>query len=334
VTNSNRQSGIETLRTLAMFAVVGIHTNLMLDPARLASHEQTLLAVLTDLYSWAVPFFFMVSGYFFTTGWHPGTDKLPRYAVRFVPLMAIWYGIEATIAPDTIARVSEYGVRAMYWRFLVSGQHFLSDPISFVFTPFPWFLLSLLIALTLLEIGLRLRVPSTLALLGFVLYALCSAQLVLGRLFLGIFCVAMGSLVARNRHLISSRHGFTLLAAALPLQVLIGMSQVPWWYVPYFIPTLALALGVLLVGLSRPGLGSRTWLPLFGRLTLGMYLAHIPLMHLFDGALRRYLHEPFAIGVVVLPMVVFLTTAAIVWLVTRLRAAEPEPVLRPVELPR
>jgi len=234
----------------------------------------------------------------------------------------VWHLIDGCIPDKVISTIQQYGfIRPFYWQGRGSWAQFVDHPLEYLFRPHLWFILSLIMALSLLNVFLRLRlswmlIPFSVAF--FAVYA-SSSSVVPDRILLGILCVAIGSLYALRAAPISLRVALVTLGMAIILQILQVTFEVALWGFPYFMSTIAFGLGVFLLSLTRPRLGEGTQFPAVGRLTLGIYLCHMPLIKMLSPWLSDHLGQPFLVGMVLLPVLVFCLSAALVWIFVTLQ---------------
>ncbi|HKN85786.1 MAG TPA: acyltransferase [Nitrospiraceae bacterium] len=328
---------MDTLRVLAMLTVVAIHTNFELPTESFTTAHRAIVWVLQQCYSWAVPFFFIVSGYFFTRGWHPGSKTVRRYVIRLVSLLLVWHIIDACAPHNPLADIEEYGfIRTLYWQGRTSWNQFIDHPLAYLFRPHLWFILSLIIALCIQNVFLHLRltwisIPITVVLIA--IYAQSPSE-VSDRILLGLLCVGIGSLCALRSLSISFFAALATVCIAAVVEILLVTAGLSLWGFPYYTCAIVFALGMFFLGLAWPNLGKDTILPRIGRLTLGVYLCHMPLIKILSAPLSFYLGQPFFVGIVVLPIVVFGGCVILVWTFTVLLGTSREklPIARTVSV--
>ena len=131
-----RLASLESLRVLAVLAVISQHT----VPAEmfigLGAWVNILVCLLEPIQRFAVPFFFMASGYWFgkaTQSGMPATVILRSYTKRLLPLFIAW-SIISTFVPSTPNwwhDVMAYGIlRPLYWQFLQTMNWITLHPLG------------------------------------------------------------------------------------------------------------------------------------------------------------------------------------------------------------
>lgn len=151
-----RLASLESLRVLAILGVISQHT---LPPEMFLGLGTTvnLLVCLTDpIQRFVVPFFFMLSGYWFGKSLQSGVPApalLLRYAKRLIPLFIVWSVIYSFIpsTPNWWEDVSQFGVlRPLYWQFMLTIDWITLHPLALLWfgtIGHLWFLPALLVAL-------------------------------------------------------------------------------------------------------------------------------------------------------------------------------------------
>lgn len=131
-----RLASLESLRVLAILAVISQHT----VPAEmfigLGAVVNILVCLLEPIQRFAAPFFFMVSGYWFgkaTQSGMPATVILRSYTKRLLPLFIAW-SIISTFVPSTPNwwhDVAAYGIlRPLYWQSLQTMNWITLHPLG------------------------------------------------------------------------------------------------------------------------------------------------------------------------------------------------------------
>jgi surface polysaccharide O-acyltransferase-like enzyme len=155
----SRVHSVDTMRALAVVAIVIMHTT----PFK-GSHdaESTLPYILVNqLARFAVPFFFVVSGFFWARKVQEGKEPLSAAhasAKRIGVVLAFWCGVY--LLPLNITSIIEHGVlgpvKSVYWNL----QRLLEDPVALAFQGTEvhlWFLISLALAVYMSAVFLRYR---------------------------------------------------------------------------------------------------------------------------------------------------------------------------------
>jgi surface polysaccharide O-acyltransferase-like enzyme len=93
VSHGDRIQSVDTFRVLAIFAVVVIHTTPFVRDLRTFGTEWDLALVLNQLARFAVPYFFLISGYFWATKIaHASSVRKPTMAMfkRVAVILFAW----------------------------------------------------------------------------------------------------------------------------------------------------------------------------------------------------------------------------------------------------
>ncbi|MCG7869698.1 MAG: acyltransferase family protein [Candidatus Thiodiazotropha taylori] len=163
--SSNRIHSIDAFRVLAILAVIAIHTT----PFGEVENNQTytvLYVAINQLARFAVPFFFVISGYFFARKINGGSALLPSAIYSLKRLAIIWLFFSVVyVFPYDLIKAFEYGllgpVKVFYWN-LVTIEH---DPVKFLFQGSKvhlWFLVSLALSIIITSLFLRYFQPNPL----------------------------------------------------------------------------------------------------------------------------------------------------------------------------
>ena len=109
-----RISSIDTLKGIAIFMVVLIHTKPFLAIPEVKQHWYYTGNIIQQLSSFAVPFFYVAAGYFFSKGLEKGRifDRWRNYCAKLLLLLLLWtlvdgifgdYWLENVIKAKSIA---------------------------------------------------------------------------------------------------------------------------------------------------------------------------------------------------------------------------------------
>ncbi len=307
-TSVKKLQGIELGRIISVFGVIVIHT---------VPFEQQFPAFavfLNNFFRFAVPFFFIASGYFFAQSldkkplaqvWVKTMLKLARFFIIWSLIYVVWKVTREGWGPFW----DYYGTRPVVIARTGTAFHL-------------WFLPSLACGLSVVALFVKLRWQKVLLLVCGVMYAWATlsrayseSPLVVPRLindmrdgpFFSSLFVAMGYMIYRKQW--KPANWYQGLGVFM-VGVLWSLIEVWWlaihWNEPllgqdFVFGTVLLSIGSfwLFLALSDHAIG--TWAPL-GTLTLGVYLIH-----------RAFLpYIPSAIGV-------FLISGAAVWLLQRFK---------------
>ncbi len=336
-----RNQGIDTFRVLAILAVLAIHTEPFQEPQFQGTAWAFLGELIPLLCRFAVPFFFVASGYFVGLKLlkSPPDPRAPlRQAWKCLTLFLVWSAIYILLLPLLVGiknrslGAMEHSLGAVLrplaaqpWKALLEGG-----------TEMLWFLMALAIAqfLVFLLAG-RMRALMGLAILLFLICLLGGsyANLPVGfRLpfmtrdgpFAATLFVALGVWLARRPPpgwkvaivLTVGGLALTLIEAAALKQV---YDFPPRWH-EFLIGTVPLAVGLFLIALNSPALGDRTPLPAWGRYTLGVYAIH---MLIYRVAWPGRSVVPPVPWQMLFPLLVYAGSLVAVWLLSRLRWTKP-----------
>lgn len=332
-----RLDGIDTLRAVAVAAVVYIH----LSPFRGTAYDGTTAQFVADLANlpcrFAVPFFFLSAGYFFAARLRPGANPLSVAALssrRIATVFAFWSA--CYIVVPAALRASRRGSLAFFGEAIGEKlQWVASHPWAALFEgpqEHLWFLPALISAFCIVALAARFGfTASHVVVAGAMLYLVALAagsySSVVGLdvafnarngPFIALLFVASG-MWFRNSRVPTGRSaatiaGLGLLASTAEAFALREVAGRPISSHDALIGTVPLGIGVFLFALASPGLGRGTPLPALGRLGLGIYACHmligVPL------AVVRPDTAPLA-GELLLAPVVLVVSVAAAWAMAR-----------------
>ena len=290
-----RNATIDLFRVIAIFGVIIVHTDPVTRKVFTSAPEHLANLMITGAGRLAVPFFFVVSGYFFGCKLREGASPLPlfaRYAKRLLRIWALWSLIYLLI-PLRLGQWQHLG-----WWPAVVGQfrHMATHPLLIVFVGGKghlWFLMALVMALAMVAICERLRARWLFYVLGAALYvcglltglyANTAAGLSMpfdprNGPFMSALLVACGYWIAGRDGRIDPAMAFTVTAIGL-LGFEAELHWVPMFssawppIIDYGLFTPVFGIGALLLGLALPGLGGRWWPRVGAEYVLGIYVCH------------------------------------------------------------
>ena len=298
-----RIQSIDTVKGLAIFAVVLIHTDPFLVIPSIAADWYYLGQALQELSSFAVPFFFVAAGYFFSKGISKEglSSRWWKYTSRLSVLLVIWIVIDGIAWDQWLEQIiSAKSLSPLLWNLSAIPSFAINRPDLFLLrgTAVPlWFLVSLIIAVSLLALCLRLSLrPSVLLLIGLCAYGFNLVTSAYAETALGIGLTLpleqRGPFIAFA--FLSIGHWFSvrsvsagsgvliLLAAVLMVFVesalLSHFSGQPFQERPYLLSTILLAGSAFLVAIQNPALGSTSIVSKIGARSLGIYFVHTPVL--------------------------------------------------------
>lgn len=292
---SYRIESVDAIRVIAILAVIIIHT----VPLGTAESDigKAISAIINQLARFAVPFFFVISGYFWAVKVRQGasfsttTEKmLKRLGFLFLAWSLIY------LLPYNVATIYEYGlsgpIKASYWVL----HRLLSDPFIFLFQGSKvhlWFLMGLMCALAMTSFFIYRRWINSLFVIVILLYVLgiiakayantpigihIKFDTLYGPFFGGIFFVT-GYVLSQFKP--NSRWLFLGLAIWLA-GCLLHLTEiyVLWKYFntapkqDYVFGTYFMGTGAAMVALSNHHIFNKISLHRIGGLTLGIYACH------------------------------------------------------------
>lgn len=283
-----RNQSIDALKGIAIIAVILLHL-----PA--SPTTETVYWQLLDILSrFAVPCFFLVSGYFFQKSWSRAENKtqlIIRSALRIIPIFLFWAMFYVFVPPFLDGSDWKHHLQAI-----------LRYPHSFVLTGniyHLWFLSSLLQGLLILWISLRLNRFWLGLTFGILLFAISlvagtysmtplgvpiSFDMKNGPFFSTLF-VFLGAVLAQDRcrlqngiAIASAISGFLLCIAEISF--LDRVYGVPFRGTSVMLGTIPLAVGI--INLALNGSLHVPSLAFIGRYSLGIYVIHPWFITIFE----------------------------------------------------
>ena len=298
-----RYYSIDALRTVAIVSVILIHTRPFYGWA--GSIGYTADFAIDTFSRFAVPFFFIVSGYLFAAKIRETSvvEYYPRYAKRIVAIYVL-----GTLLALPVAIVQDLGQAILLDEPFVSSIGGLLSPLGLLYygdsvsTPL-WFLTALLYSVTLVAVfeyygKTRLLVPLSACLYLVGILGQLPTPLVpietRDALFYGLFCVVLGVGIQHRtdgRDVGHSRLWLGLFGlfslAHIGSRYLIGYVYGPFtglagemYTAQFTYLTVFPALFLLLFALSAPDWGDSSVLSRLGKYSLGVYIVHPPLVGL------------------------------------------------------
>lgn len=281
-----RVYAIDFLKYFAAFAVVVIHANPFEYVPLFGLEGERVDLIVETLMRWAVPFFFMASGYFFGKKVTPGEanpNYLKRYVASLVKLYATWTAFY--LAYDFLMTVWRNGSIAEYiqaekWSWL--NFLYLGSPTS---APHLWYLTALTWSIVIIYVFNRRRQLNLLLGIGLFLNLVGIFDAVNNfstreTLFVGLFYTASGTLLAqREEHILAITHPrlFFLIPLLFLLQV---VERLTLFSGDYYLSTIPLVWLLFLFALRNRQLGHGTVIARIGANSDGIYLIHWLLLKL------------------------------------------------------
>ncbi len=321
----------QALRTIAIFAVVVIHAAPFARVQVETVFTREAFLFLNTLARFAIPFFFVLSGYLFgrAVARHGPGEAARRVLTRVVPIYFVWSAVFAVL--PRIKHFKKFGYTEAI-RLKTVGS-FEAAPWDFLFSgpgTHLWYLVALALSVVIAFLFMRFGALRLLL----VVTGLCYAAGLLGGLYhatpLGIdlfmnaklgpfggpFLFALG--LWQSGRTIEKGGGCGLLIVVGMLSILAEMTTMRLRFgapqSDFYLGSVLVAVGLLRFVVSRPNWAQDTALERWGAFSLGVYVAHpmflrIPrLMEIqFDSALWQLGH----------PVLIFAATLAFCVMVGR-----------------
>lgn len=162
----SRSNGIDLVKGFAIFAVVLLHTiPFQLDNPALSEDGRIVRQLLLQMSRFAVPFFLVAAGYFFSRG-VSSTDELWRrwkkYMFRLLPIIIVWSLINGVLSLDWLRKLDSNGLQYLYWKLVDIPKFAWAHPELFLVrgTSGPlWFIFGLVYAFTAVSVLEWLKCP-------------------------------------------------------------------------------------------------------------------------------------------------------------------------------
>jgi len=290
-----RVTSIDSLRVLAIFAVICIH-----------SHPFPKLHELVNLSaSFAVPYFFIVSGYFFSKKLQiaPLVSELYGYHVKRLAVILFAWMLVYLLVPSTNIFMENDVVHGLYLNIREKVSWIFDHPIAFLLRGGPpaggghlWFIISLIMAISILSLLAVYNQQNKIFLIAFPLYVF---NLLIGAYvitpvgievtfqsyegpFVSTLFVAIGWWLAQSDYKPSLTLAWLTITGGF-LSILVEVSMLNYIFnislnQPYLIGTILFGTGFMFLALAKPDLGQNTFFPYF---TLGIYVSHVLILHFF-----------------------------------------------------
>lgn len=295
-----RISSVDTLKTFATLAVVAIHTRPFSGPEFSDSvFFSALFYLINQASRFAVPFFFVASGYFFARSVERGGSpwsQFFRYSKRLAVVFAVWTVVYGVIPPNWTASFFQMGpAPAIYKTASMNLARAAEAPLAFLVNGAGvhlWFLPALIIGLFMLTVSAWSGLSRHTVVLGIVLYLLALAagpySSILGvdlpfngrngPFFSTIFVSAGWWLSKRDAPGVGTALALIVAGAVVQTAEVIALNALSGSSPDshdYLVGSAFTGMGVFMWCLASPDLGRTTFLPSLGKLTLGVYVSHL-----------------------------------------------------------
>jgi surface polysaccharide O-acyltransferase-like enzyme len=327
---NTRNTTIDLFRLFAIFGVIVVHTDVVAHDFFSGSVNHLVEQIFSRSGRLSVPFFFVVSGYFFGSKTRAGAEPLAlfaRYARRLLRIWVLWSLIYLLI-PLRVPQWTRHG----YWPSVVAQfEKMARHPLLIIWVGGKghlWFLPALVMALAIAALCEHWRARGWFYVAAVLLYLLGLDVGLYGNTpfgfhahfdsrngpFMSTLLVACGYWLSGNRRLIAP-------SAALALAI-VGWAgfQAELYWLPklsgvwppisdYGLFTPVFGVGTLLFALARPRLGGSFWPRIGARYVLGVYVCHLLFVEP-AWPLHAYFHSylwEFAFPLVVLGLALWMT---------------------------
>ena len=334
-----RISSIDFFRTIAIFAIIVLHTS----PFKGSDNVffESLYIGLNQAARFAVPYFFIVAGYFFGRKILSGTlpeKAFTLYAKRLLRLFFIWTIVYMILPTDIKKRIMELGL----WEATYEKIYYLvSDPLTLLFQGSRghlWFFLSLVMALGIITIFLKLNkkqfiMPVSVSLYFFGLIAGSYSATPLGidisfntrnGPFFSTLLVAFGWYLASENFKMKPVYSLGLLTLGIFMHAL--EAYILWKYYgisplrhDYLFGTLLCGVGLTMFVLSQPTLFEGNLLTGWGRYTLGIYVLHLLIIDMLTPLNKVIM---FPLWDIIYPFIVYILCLSLVLVLSKNNAAK------------
>lgn len=289
--------GIDTFRAIAILAVICIHTEPFRALGRDHAFYEPASILINSMTRFAVPFFFISSGYFFSkkfSGDRPRYQHYVKYVRRLLLVFAAW-SVIYLVVPTSLREIWQAGP----WQAFYSHMGKVLAGISMTDLLFQgtkihlWFLTALTIAVSFVFLLHRgwarwLLYSGAIALYAVALLAGAYASTPLGidlgfntrnGPFFSTLFVVIGVWLSRRDVRGNVYIALALTLAGLVIQtaeagLLYKVYGVSYFEHDFLIGTLPLSLGITLFALSCSQFGKGTYFSAAGKYALGIYLSH------------------------------------------------------------
>ncbi|MBV8502677.1 MAG: acyltransferase [Paucibacter sp.] len=337
---SSKMRSVEVVRTVAIFAVIVIHTKPFEDTYISFGTAINVGYLLNQLARFAVPFFFVMSGYFWGSKINSGSpivDSTRKMSKRIITIFLAWSTIY--LLPANLFDVSQYAslgpLRQFYWNIFDLFKHpvqALMEGSRFHL----WFLVALINCLAISAAFVALNMKWALICLSILFYGIgllgkAYADTPMGfhsefnfrnGPFFGLIFFVTGYVLSGSRRRqswlilgLSSMAFGTLMhfAEIFMLRALWGTTILQ----DFVFGTYFMGVGAALVALSNPKLVKLNAIANIGPLVLGIYAIHlvfVDLLHPFGQALKGAAWWGFCY-----PVGVFVMSLAATFALSRIR---------------
>ncbi|MGL6260196.1 acyltransferase [Vibrio sp. WXL210] len=284
-------ASIELGRVIAIVAVILIHSQLMTSYP-LIKDQAWLGDIINQLARFAVPFFFIASGYFL----QPKLENNPLAVARqySTPLMTIWltWSLVYLLMPFNLATLVEQGwlaERHLYWQYLMQTplNSLLEGGMVHL-----WFIPALVIGVGILALlvkfnAVKWAIPIALALYVYgvlagsyqTLTAIPAPFFTRNGPFFATLLITVGFLIRANRIGVSSPIALSVMLIGMLGHFveawLLGTQGVDFRLHDFLFSTPVWSVGLFMLLLANPNWGDHRVIHWLSQRTLGIYVSHL-----------------------------------------------------------
>lgn len=306
---TERIQSVDIVRVLAILGVIIIHTQPFIGEHVHPGMDFNLGVLLNQFARFAVPFFFVISGYFWASKFdeaksltRPTVNIARRIAVIFFAWSAIY------LLPTNLLKALEYGplgpIKTIYWNLNWYLRVLIDDPVNGFMQGTKghlWFLMSLLCSLAISAVLLARNMKRTLIALSLILYLIglfgkAYADTPFGfhsnfnfrnGPFFGLIFFVSGYILNRIRPKASwFLTGLVLTAFGFCLHFLELFMLKYYWNTTtiqdYVVGTYFVGIGVALIALANPPFLRMQKVFFIGPMVLGIYAIHLVFVDLLS----------------------------------------------------
>jgi surface polysaccharide O-acyltransferase-like enzyme len=328
-----RNQSVDFVRVLAVLAVIVIHiAPFTRDHVHVGFDFNAGVAV-NQFARFAVPFFFVISGYFWASQIEPGVSLLQpslRTAKRVALLFLTWSALY--LLPTNVWEAVHSGPLGLITTFMSNLRQVVDHPEKLIFEGTKvhlWFLVGLLWSLAISAVLISNRMPRTLAALAIALYLIGLSGKAYSDTpfgfhsqfnfrdgpFFGLIFFASGYFMQRRGPRPSwLMYGILLIVAGFAVHFTELVLLKHFWGTStmqdYLLGTYFVGIGVAMTAFVNPRFLQIPWLSAIGPMVVGIYVVHFAFIELLQ-PLDRLFSEQLWWGIAY-PLAVFMLSLAAV----------------------
>lgn len=344
--DSSRNYSIDFIKFFAVFAVVCIHTQPFKDVTIWIFHGNSLFFVINTIARFAVPFFFMTSGFLFGNKISFNNNKsfyFYKYMLRLAKLYFSWmlfyFIIDCVLGfIKSIIQHTSFDLRSMFgYKTIVKlllnifYYGYVSDHL--------WYLIALLWSIIILFLFINMKKLNLLLALSFFLNMIGlfgnSYHGIIGlpvntrdALFFGLFYCTLGCSIAFNKdHILKKISSFSasliLIFFVIFTLLQLGEHVILVQYFggkitsDFFISTIPMTSSLFLITLKVSTIGKNSYLTTMGKNSLGIYVIHPIFIIILSRLLINVVHiksNSVLYSLLLTPLVFFTSYFAYEWI--------------------